>query len=743
MNNNDIRITRPDKGRATSIISTQEYNTKMAVILEDTSKFVQLGPISTHDNTVRVEKKLNSFLKRLKESKQISEEEFFKMRPIGSVRPRLYGLPKIHKANCPLRPILSMVASPQYNISKWLCGWLDIVQKFYCKHTVKDTFEFIDVLRSHPVPASAHMCSFDVVSLFTNVLLEETINICLDVLYRNDEVDTPWISETAFRELMLLVTTGVELSFSDIMYREVDGVAMGSPLGPVLANVFVGYCESLIAEQLWPALYVRFVDDSFTWFDSLEDSQICLGILNDLHPSIRFTCEHEQANKLPFLDVLVEKSSQGTVTSVYRKPTFTGQYIMFDSYCSYQYKVNLVRNLVDRANRICSSSKLAEELDFLKSVFLKNGYPDDHLKELRSERPHRKEIRFGPDKCPTYLSLPWKGNLSLSMSRVVRKIVQQTYYAVHFVPVFTTVRAFRPPKKPLSEPSLAQLPSTAVVPPLPVSRAVEMDNVHIVTNVITQCTITTQESTPQQHPAQDQSGRRGEVIMVMPPSPSLPLPPPEPPPASAIGSAGAESVVSLARTNMDEVITEHEQEERGLKETEFNRENNTINIQRPRRSTANYSMNYYSTGCQAPAKTLGTEDLATTGTTTMTTTTMVTNYHQDQRRSQRTEVQQREASLGPIGGDEENDTEDDTEDELEDETGDEVAVGGDEESDGDCVRKKSAAFLHLLSHPKCLQVYDDFSFSVLCRARYASQLKYLRLFLFVCISLIFVSRRNM
>ena len=54
---------------------------------------------------------------------------------------------------------------------------------------------------------------------------------------------------------------------------------------------------------------------------------------------------------------------------------------------------------------------------------------------------------------------------------------------------------------------------------------------------------------------------------------------------------------------MEEASTEHEQGERKLKGTEFNRENNTINIQRPRRSTANYSMNYYSTGCQAPAKT--------------------------------------------------------------------------------------------------------------------------------------------
>ena len=90
------------------------------------------------------------------------------------------------------------------------------------------------------------------------------------------------------------------------------------------------------------------------------------------------------------------------------------------------------------------------------------------------------------------------------------------------------------------------------------------------------------------------------------------------------------------------------------------------------------------------------------------------------------------SGLGPIGVDEENDTEGDTEDELGDETEDEGAVVGDEESDGDCDRKKSAVFLHLLSHPKCLQVYDDFSFSVLCRARYASQLKVLEA---VCIRL--------
>ena len=82
---------------------------------------------------------------------------------------------------------------------------------------------------------------------------------------------------------MLSVTTGVEFSFNDVMYKQVDGVAMGSPLGPVLANIFVGYCECKIDESLWPAFYVRFVDDSFTHFDSVESSELFLDVLNSLH----------------------------------------------------------------------------------------------------------------------------------------------------------------------------------------------------------------------------------------------------------------------------------------------------------------------------------------------------------------------------------------------------------------------------------------------------------------------------
>ena len=441
-NNKDIIVTRPDKGRATVLMNKTDYIEKMSVILNDTSKFRTLGPVKTCDRTEKVEKDLVTYLQMLKNEEQISKHEFDRIKPTGTLRPRLYGLPKIHKPTCPVRPIVSMTASPQYSISKWLCIYLQPVQDYYCKRTVKDSFDFVAKLRDSPVPLNAHMCSFDVVSLFTNVPIDETVDICMDVLYRNDDVDTPWVSEAAFRHLMLSVTTGVEFSFNDVMYKQVDGVAMGSPLGPVLANIFVVYCECKIDESLWPAFYVRFVDDSFTHFDSVESSELFLDVLNSLHPSLRFTCEHEQSSKLSFLDVLVEKTGCEILTSVYRKPTFTGQYIAFDSYCSSQYKVNLVRNLVDRAQRICSPSKLQAELDFLRSVFLKNGYPEFLLRKFLSIEQKPKSVLIGPPRCPVYLCLPWKGQESIKVCREVKSIVRRTYYAVHFVPVFTTMRAF-------------------------------------------------------------------------------------------------------------------------------------------------------------------------------------------------------------------------------------------------------------------------------------------------------------
>ena len=101
---------------------------------------------------------------------------------------------------------------------------------------------------------------------------------------------------------MKTATTSVEFSFNNIIYSQIDGVAMGRSLGPTLANIFVGYYESKFFNKiLKPTVYCRYVDDTFSLFHKETDFQKFLNCFNSLHPSLSFTNEIETNNSLPFL----------------------------------------------------------------------------------------------------------------------------------------------------------------------------------------------------------------------------------------------------------------------------------------------------------------------------------------------------------------------------------------------------------------------------------------------------------
>ena len=87
-NDKNLVITRPDKGRATVILTKDEYVKKMMSILSDDTKFVRLGPCEQFDRTQRIELSLQSYLKCLMELKEISEDVYTSIAPIGSSRPR-------------------------------------------------------------------------------------------------------------------------------------------------------------------------------------------------------------------------------------------------------------------------------------------------------------------------------------------------------------------------------------------------------------------------------------------------------------------------------------------------------------------------------------------------------------------------------------------------------------------------------------------------------------------------------
>ena len=119
---------------------------------------------------------------------------------------------------------------------------------------------------------TSFMCSFDISSIFTNVPLSETIKICAD----RSELNSPPFPEEVFIELMETATRSVEFSFNNEMYQEKDGVAMGSPLGPALANIFVGLHEECCSTTTKSQVYFRYVDDTYTIFKTEAECDIFL-----------------------------------------------------------------------------------------------------------------------------------------------------------------------------------------------------------------------------------------------------------------------------------------------------------------------------------------------------------------------------------------------------------------------------------------------------------------------------------
>ena len=207
---------------------------------------------------------------------------------------------------------------------------------------------------------------------------------------------------------------------------------MGSPHGPLLADVFMAKLENNVLKSTINRckLYRRYVDDILCFIDENVNLSILNRIFNSAHPNIKFTFEEETDNQIPFLDVLLSRRSDGSIQrSVYRKPTWTSQYIHFRSFVPLKRKRNLILCLVNRANRICTDDKTCEELNFIRGVFLQNGYPERFIDStLKHHSP--KEKTDNVEKKAVYISLPFKGDtMAEIVTRKLTTAVEKTFHA--------------------------------------------------------------------------------------------------------------------------------------------------------------------------------------------------------------------------------------------------------------------------------------------------------------------------
>ena len=249
-------------------------------------------------------------------------------KPSGSNPGRLYGLPKIHKEkiNVPLRPVLSAIGTFNYNLGKVLKQMLsNIVQN---EVVVKDSFAVVEELKSLHKSASEYtMVSFDVASLYTNIPLDETIEIILKHLY-DKETPTTTIKRKDMKKLLEFATKKSHFHFNGKVYGQIDGVSMGSTFAPLLAEIFLQEFEKkhLPAFKEMSIIYrKRYVDDTFVLLDPEGSTKGICAKLSQCHPSLKLTRVKEDPTEhsISFLDVLITRQAgTGFQTKIYRKTKF-------------------------------------------------------------------------------------------------------------------------------------------------------------------------------------------------------------------------------------------------------------------------------------------------------------------------------------------------------------------------------------------------------------------------------------
>lgn len=371
-NENKIMITTADKGNKTVVMFKNEYKIKMNKLLEDKITYKTIR----EDPTAKLQRTNNNIVTQLQKTGCITKFEKIAMTTHAAAAPELYGLPKIHKENIPLRPISSSLKVPCYNLAKYVGQILrNLISPLY---NIKNSLQLKEKLDGVTIDVNDVLVSFDVVSLFTNIPIHLAIRNILDK-WENIKEHTRISKSQFLKILQFCLNENNYFTFDNKYYHQTYGMPMGNPLSPTIADIVLDtllddVIEELKTKNIKLKFISKYVDDLFAVINK-DDKKIILETLNKYHNKLQFTVEEENNMQIPYLDMKIIKDNGKLITNWYTKTTASGRIINYHSTQPIQMKLNTATNLIEKVIKISDERFRTNNIGKLRKSFDQNSYP--------------------------------------------------------------------------------------------------------------------------------------------------------------------------------------------------------------------------------------------------------------------------------------------------------------------------------------------------------------------------------
>lgn len=380
--NNDIIIKPADKGGAIVIWPKENYLTEAYKQLNNTNHYQRIA----NDPTQDIQQQIRTLIKQSLNDKLIDDTTFKFLQPQTTTKtPTLYLLPKIHKPDIPGRPIISGCGGPTVQLSQYADSLLKPLLQNIPSY-VHNTTDFLKRIFSlnHNLPTGIILITIDVKSLYTNIPNDEGIKACISMLedYNHDDSQTEHITE-----ILSIILNQNYFTFNNEYFLQIHGTAMGTPMAPTYANIFMAVLEKELLlnapNGLIPLEWIRFIDDVFAiWTHGIETLNKFLDYINLIHPTIKFdyTFSHKTVN---FLDTTIYLNNNNQLESdLYIKPTDRTLLLHHNSFHPHSCKKGIIFSQALRYRRIITDDQLLQKrLNNLLIILINRGYTHKTITE--------------------------------------------------------------------------------------------------------------------------------------------------------------------------------------------------------------------------------------------------------------------------------------------------------------------------------------------------------------------------